>query len=149
MLQSIQLPFALVPVLTLASSRRVMGRFANGTATVVVTWSVALLVTVINLAAVYALLEGVLLEGPAWQGLLVTVAVLLYHAFLVYLVFSALSSEAGDHGSAWHVRRWCAECRQRLVDGLAGHKPGQSLLPPPPPGERGGIVDGRVSADRE
>lgn len=47
-LQSIQLPFALIPVLHFTSSPRLMGRFVNGWVTKAAGWGLALLILGIN-----------------------------------------------------------------------------------------------------
>ncbi|EFJ51763.1 hypothetical protein VOLCADRAFT_56724, partial [Volvox carteri f. nagariensis] len=48
LLQSIQLPFALVPVLTFTSSPVIMGEFANSPATSALCWAIAAVVLLIN-----------------------------------------------------------------------------------------------------
>ena len=47
-LQSLQLPFALIPILTFAGSSKIMGRYAMGRGSCVVLWSLAVLVMGIN-----------------------------------------------------------------------------------------------------
>ena len=47
-LQSIQLPFALLPVLHFTSSPKLMGKFANNLGLQCVTWGLALLLIIIN-----------------------------------------------------------------------------------------------------
>ncbi|RWS11114.1 Protein Malvolio-like protein [Dinothrombium tinctorium] len=52
-LMSLMLPFALIPLLTFTSSKRIMGRFKNGTLTIILTSLLSLLVIGVNLYFVY------------------------------------------------------------------------------------------------
>ncbi|THU49365.1 hypothetical protein C4D60_Mb06t08810 [Musa balbisiana] len=83
-LQSIQIPFALIPLLTLASKEQVMGIFRIGTITKVVTWIVAGFLIVIN---GYLLLDFFSAEvhGVLFNSLL-SLILALYVMFIVYLV---------------------------------------------------------------
>nr|CAD1841313.1 unnamed protein product [Ananas comosus var. bracteatus] len=83
-LQSVQIPFALVPLLTLVSKEQVMGVFKIGTNTQIVTWMVAALLIIIN---GYLLLDffsseirGLLL------GSFVSAAIAIYASFIIYLI---------------------------------------------------------------
>ena len=59
MLQSVQLPFALLPVLHLTSSRKYMGQFANGLLLKVICWSLSIIVVATNIYLVGTSLTGV------------------------------------------------------------------------------------------
>ncbi|XP_006815060.1 uncharacterized protein LOC102801780, partial [Saccoglossus kowalevskii] len=79
-LQSIQLPFALLPILHFTSSLRIMGDFKNGGVTKVLMWGLAVVVMAIN---IYLVVLAVPVE---WYSLLpVCVIGLVYCAFIVYL----------------------------------------------------------------
>jgi Mn2+/Fe2+ NRAMP family transporter len=53
-LNSVQLPFALVPVLTMTASSKIMGtQFSNSATITTLAWAVALLIMAINLSAIY------------------------------------------------------------------------------------------------
>lgn len=53
LLQSVQLPFALIPVLTFTGSTRLMGkRLANSWGTAILCWGIAVIVIGVNMAAV-------------------------------------------------------------------------------------------------
>jgi len=62
-LQSIQLPFALLPVLSLTSRVDFLGRFANGTKTKVICWLMALFLVGINFQAIFSLVEETTLDS--------------------------------------------------------------------------------------
>jgi NRAMP (natural resistance-associated macrophage protein)-like metal ion transporter len=83
-LQSIQLPFALLPILIFTSSPAIMGDFVNSKATVVCGWVLGAIVCVINLYLVFTNLESLSLGS---NGLAVLLGVCcLYFGFLVYLM---------------------------------------------------------------
>jgi len=83
-LQSIQIPFALIPLLYLVSKEEIMGSFAIGRLLKNVTWCVAALVISIN---GYLLLDFFSVEV---QGLLfgsvVSIATAAYVMFIIYLI---------------------------------------------------------------
>lgn len=83
-LQSIQIPFALIPLITLVSKEQVMGVFKIGPNTQAVTWTVATLLITIN---GYLLMDFFSSEirGPL-SGSLLCVAVLIYASFVLYLI---------------------------------------------------------------
>ncbi|CAO1939523.1 unnamed protein product [Urochloa humidicola] len=83
-LQSIQIPFALIPLITLVSKEQVMGVFKIGPNTQAVTWTVATLLITIN---GYLLMDFFSSEirGPL-SGALLCAAVLIYASFVMYLI---------------------------------------------------------------
>ncbi|XVE94986.1 hypothetical protein REPUB_Repub02eG0057700 [Reevesia pubescens] len=93
-LQSIQIPFALIPLLTLVAKEQVMGVFRIGPILERVAWTVAALVMIIN---GYLLLDFFISEvkGPLF-GLLICTWTAAYIAFIVYLV-----SRGGALPSTW------------------------------------------------
>ncbi|KNA20694.1 hypothetical protein SOVF_049680 [Spinacia oleracea] len=91
-LQSIQIPFALIPLLTLVAKEEVMASFKVGPILQRISWTVAALVIVIN---GYLLLDFVMSEvNGLLFGSIVCVATTAYVTFVVYLVTrdGALSS---------------------------------------------------------
>ncbi|XP_024381410.1 metal transporter Nramp4 [Physcomitrium patens] len=84
-LQSIQLPFALIPLLCLVSNARVMGVFVITKVTKVIAWTIAVLVISINM---YLLLVTVLsrLANSTPIIVILTVIILFYVCFVIYLV---------------------------------------------------------------
>ncbi|KAM3254509.1 hypothetical protein ACQJBY_048175 [Aegilops geniculata] len=83
-LQSIQIPFALIPLITLVSKEQVMGVFRIGRKMQAATWTVAALLITIN---GYLLLDFFSSEirGPLY-GSILCVAVLAYASFVLYLI---------------------------------------------------------------
>ncbi|CAL8996266.1 unnamed protein product [Prunus brigantina] len=105
-LQSIQIPFALIPLLTLVSKEQVMGVFKIGPVLERVAWTVAALVMVIN---GYLLMDFFISEvNGLLFVLLVCSGTAAYISFIVYLVsrsgalpstfFSSLSKKFADAG---------------------------------------------------
>ncbi|KAE8690364.1 Metal transporter Nramp5 [Hibiscus syriacus] len=83
-LQSIQIPFALIPLLTLVSKEQVMGVFRIGHILQRLAWTVAALVIVIN---GYLLFDFFVSEVKGLLfGLLICIWTAAYMAFIVYLV---------------------------------------------------------------
>ncbi|KAF3333903.1 metal transporter Nramp6-like protein [Carex littledalei] len=75
-LQSVQIPFALVPLLTLVSKEEIMGVFRIGSRMKVVTWTVAALLILIN---AYLLMDFFSKEiNGLLFGSLISLAILLY-----------------------------------------------------------------------
>eukprot|EP00257_Ricinus_communis_P000495 XP_002510129.2 metal transporter Nramp2 [Ricinus communis] len=91
-LQSIQIPFALIPLLTLVSKEQVMGSFRIGPILERLAWTVAILVILIN---GYLLLDFFVSEVKGLLfGFLACTGTVAYIAFIIYLVSrgSTLSS---------------------------------------------------------
>lgn len=83
-LQSIQIPFALIPLLTLVSKEEVMGVFKIGPTLEKIAWSVAALVMVIN---GYLLLDFFVSEVNGFLfGFLAITGTSAYVAFILYLI---------------------------------------------------------------
>ncbi|XP_047937559.1 metal transporter Nramp2-like [Salvia hispanica] len=83
-LQSIQIPFALIPLLTLVSKEQLMGTFKIGPLLGRAAWTVAVLVMVIN---GYLLLHFFLSEvNGLLIGFLISAGTAAYVAFVVYLI---------------------------------------------------------------
>ncbi|KAK4860270.1 hypothetical protein QYF36_020356 [Acer negundo] len=83
-LQSIQIPFALIPLLTLVSKEQVMGVFRIGPTVERLAWTVAALVIVIN---GYLLLDFFVAEVRGLLfGFLACTGTVAYVAFIVYLI---------------------------------------------------------------
>ncbi|MBA0803192.1 hypothetical protein Gohar_013433 [Gossypium harknessii] len=94
-LQSIQIPFALLPLLCLVSKEQIMGTFKIGPALKIVAWLVAALVIVIN---GYLLLDFFSSEVT---GVIFTTVVCAftgaYLAFIVYLVYWGFTLSVRRH----------------------------------------------------
>ncbi|XP_010059862.2 metal transporter Nramp2 [Eucalyptus grandis] len=83
-LQSMQIPFALIPLLTLVSKEQVMGSFKIGPTLQRVAWAVAALVMMIN---GYLLLEFFVSEvkGMLFGSVVISISAA-YVAFIIYLI---------------------------------------------------------------
>ncbi|MBA0866059.1 hypothetical protein Goshw_017550 [Gossypium schwendimanii] len=93
-LQSIQIPFALIPLLTLVSKEHVMGVFRIGPTLEKLAWTVAALVIIIN---GYLLLDFFVSEVKGLLfGLFICIWTAAYIAFIVYLI-----SRGGALPSTW------------------------------------------------
>ncbi|XP_042493073.1 metal transporter Nramp3-like [Macadamia integrifolia] len=97
-LQSVQIPFALIPLLCLVSKEEVMGAFKIGRTLKILAWIVAALVILIN---GYLLVDFFSAEvnGLLFSSL-VSAATAAYVAFIVYLI------SRGSFLSAWFSRMW-------------------------------------------
>ncbi|CAI5739149.1 unnamed protein product [Hyaloperonospora brassicae] len=91
-LQSIQLPFALLPVLIFTSSRAIMGGFVNNKATVVTGWLLAGLVCVVNLYLIFTKLKTLAFGVTGLVAVGCTCC--LYFGFLGYLVRTGMTLAA-------------------------------------------------------
>lgn len=109
-LQSIQLPFALLPLLCLVSNQRIMGIFVIDKVTKVMAWSIAVLVMAINM---YLLLVTVLsrIVDSAPVIIILLVIILLYVSFVTYLVLEP----AQEDGNWVHLKRAVLSSRVRSI----------------------------------
>ncbi|KAG2491205.1 hypothetical protein HYH03_010415 [Edaphochlamys debaryana] len=94
LLQSIQLPFALVPVLTFTSSPTIMGPLANNWATAAVCWAISGLVVAINGLAVYEVAYEYVIADPWVSGAVLFALVVLYLTLIGYMVVGPQSQLA-------------------------------------------------------
>eukprot|EP00775_Hariotina_reticulata_P007643 gene7643-7845_t len=95
LLQSVQLPFALIPVLAFNASEALMGKkFANSGLMVVVTVLISLLVMFVNVAGVMAFTEAAL-DGAGMLAWGLFGVVMSVYLFLVAFVFIHATAAAG------------------------------------------------------
>ncbi|XP_057420920.1 metal transporter Nramp3-like [Lotus japonicus] len=88
-LQSVQIPFALIPLLCLVSKEEIMGTFKIGTVLKTISWLVAALVIVIN---GYFLLEFFSSEvNGALVGAILGALTAAYVMFIIYLLWRAIT----------------------------------------------------------
>ncbi|XP_072019853.1 natural resistance-associated macrophage protein 2-like isoform X3 [Amphiura filiformis] len=93
-LQSIQLPFALLPILHFTSSERVMGNFKNSFLTKIIVWALACIIMAINIYLVFAEIGN----KPWWVLFLVSLGGIVYLAFVIYL---AVGLKRGNQIKNW------------------------------------------------
>ncbi|KAG8465641.1 hypothetical protein KFE25_002948 [Diacronema lutheri] len=84
-LQSVQLPFAIVPLVLLTSDARIMGTFANGRAVRAALWALVGAVIAVNVYLVAAALFSARHAPPGWLCALALGAGAVYFAFLAQL----------------------------------------------------------------
>jgi natural resistance-associated macrophage protein 2 len=84
-LMSVQLPFALIPILTFTSSRKIMADFRNGITTKITTFALSLAVVVINLFFVYVYISSNL-PSHWFIYIFIAILLLLYVGFIAYLI---------------------------------------------------------------
>eukprot|EP00051_Salpingoeca_urceolata_P003123 m.55370 g.55370 ORF g.55370 m.55370 type:complete len:541 (+) comp12526_c0_seq2:167-1789(+) len=80
-LQSLQLPFAILPVLHFTSSRAIMGQFVNSTVTKALSWLLALVIVAAN---VYLVVDQVQHITPTWYSILPLVLVMLFYCWFTF-----------------------------------------------------------------
>ncbi|XP_007561253.1 natural resistance-associated macrophage protein 2-like isoform X2 [Poecilia formosa] len=107
-LQSLQLPFALIPILTFTSLTSIMNDFANGLAWKIAGGIVILVVCAINMYFVIVYVTALN------SVLLYVIAALISVAYLVFIIYLA-----------WHclvaLGVSCLDCGSRMVGGLSRH----------------------------
>ncbi|XP_073126924.1 metal transporter Nramp2-like [Henckelia pumila] len=102
-LQAMQIPFAVIPLVHLVSNEQIMGGFKIGTSLERTAWVVAALVIAIN---GYILVDFFISEVHGLLfGIAVCVVASLYVAFIAYLLFrgTKLVSCFGSHGFAYTI----------------------------------------------
>jgi len=87
-LQSIQLPFALLPLLHFTSSRRHMGDFANGFILQIVVWVLASFCLCVNIYLIATFVTDPNKPSPhaAWFYVFICIMGVVYFAFIAYIV---------------------------------------------------------------
>ncbi|EMS68090.1 Metal transporter Nramp2 [Triticum urartu] len=83
-LQSIQIPFALIPLITLVSSEQLMGSFVVGPITKVISWIVTIFLMLINGYLILSFYTNEVRGAVVRSSLCVVLAV--YLAFIIYLI---------------------------------------------------------------
>ncbi|KAJ4767443.1 natural resistance-associated macrophage protein 1 [Rhynchospora pubera] len=95
-LQSVQIPFALIPLITLVSKEQVMGCFKIGSLTQVVSWVVAAFLILINGYLLFSFfseeVRGALLSSTVSIGLIIYVVFVLYLILRNTALYSKLTS---------------------------------------------------------
>lgn len=87
--QSLQLPFALLPILHFTNSYLVMGSFKNGIIMKIIIWLLALSVICINFFFVYTFIKD---RSQVWVYILTVIVLLPYLSLVLYLGLKALVS---------------------------------------------------------
>lgn len=103
-LMSLQLPFALIPILTFTSSETIMGDFKNGRFMTIFTGLLAMVVIGINLFFISVYVHSLPDHWAVY--LMVSVLVLMYIMFVIYLVWFCLVT----NGFQFFERMPCLSC---------------------------------------
>lgn len=86
-LQAVQIPFALIPVLVLTGNKRIMGAFANSPVTNIVCWAIGLAILGINFSSVFQIvIQDKFMEQSLPVSTAGTVLTSLYFSFVLYLI---------------------------------------------------------------
>jgi hypothetical protein len=91
-LQSVQLPFALIPVLAFNASSTLMGMFVNSKAMIGCTVAVSLVVMIINVSGVLAFFEAALSGASLYVWGALAAGIVLYLLFVGYLFLHATAA---------------------------------------------------------
>ncbi len=86
---SLQLPFAVIPLIHLTSDKGRMGKFVNSLWLKIVAWMIAAIIVALNLKLLLDELTGWLSGGPFWLWITVVPAVMGLLAVLVYIIVRA------------------------------------------------------------
>lgn len=115
-LQSIQLPFALLPILHFTSSRRIMGaEFVNGGKFKIFGWCVVTGIIIINFYLVVSQILDFSVSGlpdQPWMYVIIVVILIAYVVLIVFIVWNDLA-----YALAW-VRKRGGWDRDPSMDGL-------------------------------
>ncbi|XP_057861932.1 metal transporter Nramp3.1 isoform X1 [Cryptomeria japonica] len=87
-LQSMQIPFALIPLLCLVSKEHIMGTFAIGRIYKGVAWTIAILVIMINGYLLKDFFANELVS--MWASIILIAVAVVYISFVIYLVIQAV-----------------------------------------------------------
>ena len=124
-LQSVQLPFAVLPLLRFTSSTAIMGDFASNRWLCASGWALSLLFIVANFYLIGTFISAPQSPIPhqTWFYVVVTVVAVLYVAFILYLVWEDLQ-QLWDfmRGRRQRARKWEAQHRADAHDeSINGH----------------------------
>ncbi len=93
---SLQLPFAVIPLIHFTSDRRKMGEFANRLWVKLLAWAIALVIVSLNIRLVWGVLSEWISnagDNAVWIELLIIPVVLALGGLLLYLVFGPFARE--------------------------------------------------------
>lgn len=85
---SLQLGFAIIPLIHFVSDKKTMGNFAIKPITKIAAWLIATVLVFLNLKMLVNEMGGVFIDGALWQKLLLGAAGLICFALLVYIILT-------------------------------------------------------------
>ncbi|XP_030828658.1 natural resistance-associated macrophage protein 1 [Strongylocentrotus purpuratus] len=124
-IQSIQLPFALLPILYFTSQERLMGEFKNSSFTKFIVWCLAVLIMGVNFYLVFAELNN----KPWWAYFLMSILGVIYVIFVGYLAFGI---ELSHKIKCWTLKKMGRMEYTRLEEDFATMRPRYPQSPPLP-----------------
>lgn len=101
---SLQLPFAIVPMIRFTSSKRRMGDFRNSRSVQWLAWISAGITVCLNIAyVVHLILQGVRSNDPGTRVIFIAVIIPLFALVLVFLGWIALRDETGGSDLVYRI----------------------------------------------
>ncbi|MEO7308436.1 MAG: Nramp family divalent metal transporter [Ferruginibacter sp.] len=85
---SLQLGFAIIPLIHFVSDKKTMGKFAIKPITKIAAWLIAVVLVFLNLKMLINETGGVFVDGALWQKLLLGAAGLICFTLLVYIILT-------------------------------------------------------------
>ncbi|MEO6539442.1 MAG: Nramp family divalent metal transporter [Ferruginibacter sp.] len=85
---SLQLGFAIIPLIHFVSDKKTMGKFAINSIQKIAAWLIAIVLVFLNLKMLVNEMGGVFVDGALWQKLLLGSAGLICLALLVYIILT-------------------------------------------------------------
>ncbi|MFA6232867.1 MAG: Nramp family divalent metal transporter [Bacteroidota bacterium] len=103
---SLQLPFAIIPLIQFTSDRKKMGLFASKAWVRLLAWIITAVIVTLNLKLVYDALQEWLVEVSPWYWMLIAPLLVLLLGILVYLLLRPLwtTEAAWDSGIVTNSR---------------------------------------------
>ncbi|XP_054751455.2 natural resistance-associated macrophage protein 2-like [Lytechinus pictus] len=124
-IQSIQLPFALLPILYFTSQERLMGEFKNSRFIKFIVWCLAVLIMGVNFYLVFAELA----DKPWWAYFLMSILGVIYVIFVGYLAFGI---ELSHKIKCWTLKMAGRMEYTRLEEDFVTRRPRYPQTPPLP-----------------
>jgi manganese transport protein len=87
---SLQLGFAIIPLIHFVSDKKTMGKFAINTIQKIAAWLIASVLIYLNTDMLVDKMSKVYTDGALWQQILVSLAALICLSLLVYIIISPL-----------------------------------------------------------
>jgi manganese transport protein len=130
---SLQLPFAIVPLVHFTADARKMGAFANPRWVTAAAWLVAAVVTALNASLVWGKIAEWLEGGAVWPWFAVVPVVAALSALLIYMIVMPMVRPKGawDAGNATDGRRVAARIppmKIRRIGAALEHAPGDASI---------------------
>lgn len=85
---SLQLGFAIIPLIHFVSDKKTMGKFAINTLQKIAAWLIASVLVFLNLKMLVNEMTTVFTDGVLWQQILVSIVALICLALLIYIIIS-------------------------------------------------------------